>query len=169
MSNRTRRSAGHERARSLTARQRSYLGSLAKQAHAKLTSAGAIDEPETEWRHAQARTATRWSGCPEGVTISEASRADFDNLEQHFLALAGRTKEAFDRASGPDNATRQMAHNIGVAMRTAGVTEAYVAGICRRMFGRADWRGPEGTAVLSALNKHARRAKATPTPTTAIP
>ncbi len=151
-------------ARPLSPKQRGYLSQLAKQAHAKLSSAGAIDEDFTAWRHAEARKAT------DGSTISEASRADFDALEQHFLALAGQSRKAYDRATGPDNDMRNMAHNIATAARQAGVSDAYIAAICRRMSGgtRDTWRDlKQGEAVLIALKNKARADQAKAATTTA--
>lgn len=137
----------------LTPKQRGYLALLAKTAHSHLTSKGAIDEPFDVWRKYEAMQAS------SGFTISKAPRRCFDDLEQHFLALAGKSGAAFDRATGPDNESRQIAHEISVAAKTAGVTDGYVSGICRRMFrGRDHWdTATEGRKVLIAVKQLARR------------
>lgn len=127
--------------------QRSYLGRLAKKGFQRLSSAGAIDEPEDAWRAREAEKA-----C--GHRISEAPRRCFTDLETHFLALAGETKRAFDRATGPSNDVRTVAHEISVAAATLGVGENYIKGMCRRMFQAETWEGPkQGQAVLIALLK----------------
>lgn len=136
----------------LTPKQRGYLAQLAKQAHAFLTSKGAIDEPFEKWRHREAMDAT------SGFTISEAPKRCFDDLETRFLALAGKPAKAFERASGPANDERNLTHNIATAARECGANESYIAGICRRMFhGRETWQGvKEGKAVLVALKNKLR-------------
>lgn len=90
----------------LTPKQRGYIAQLAKQAHTYLTGNNAIDEPFDTWRRREAMQAT------SGFTISEAPRRCFDDLERHFLVLAGKTGKAFDRTLGPDNAERQQRHTI---------------------------------------------------------
>lgn len=139
----------------LTPKQRGYLAQLAKQAHTYLTGKGAIDEPFDAWRKQEAMEA---SG---GFTISEAPSRAFDALEQRFLMLAGKTEKALERALGPENDMRQLAHEIGVAQRQAGVTPGYVAGICKRMFdGATTWgNARQAKAVLAALRAKARTDK----------
>ena len=137
----------------LTPKQRGYLAQLAKAAHTRLLDSGAIDDADFDhWRKHEAMDAT------SGFTISEAPKRCFDALETRFLTLSGQAKQAFERNLGPDNDMRQVAHNITVAARTAGVTAAYISGICQRMFGRTEWKtAAEGKAVLIALKQHARR------------
>ena len=143
------------RFQALTPKQRGYLAQLAKQAHERLTASGAIDEPFETWRKREAMEAS------SGFTISEAPRHAFDDLETHFLSLTGQTKKAFDRATGPSNEERTIAHNIRVAAETCGVGEAYVAGICRKMFNRSTWEGAkQGQKVLIALSKAITRKNA---------
>lgn len=146
----------------LTPKQRSYLAQLAKTAHTTLTRCGAIDEPFDAWRKREAMQASK------GFTISEAPKHCFDDLEQHFLALAGKSAQAFDRALGPTNEERTLQHEIDAHALDAGVGERYVAGICRRMFGTPKWSGAgQGKKVLIALKQLAKRRKAqaqTPTP-----
>lgn len=133
--------------------QRSYLGQLAKKGFQRLRSAGAIDEPEDEWRQREAEKA-----C--GYRISEAPRRCFDDLETHFLTLAGQTKRAFDRATGPANDMRTVAHEIAVAAATLGVGENYIAGMCRNMFRSSTWSTPkQGQALLIALLRAIARKK----------
>lgn len=153
MKNQRAKDAQRRMASPLTLKQRSYLGILARNAFKKLMSAHALDDDmnEKEWRHTEAIEA-----C--GHTISEAPKSAFDALELRFLTLAGQTKQAFDKATQPGNDLRQLTHNIAVAAKACGVGEAYVQGICKRMFGRPDWQGPrEGQAVLIALKQKARR------------
>lgn len=134
----------------LSPKQRGYLGTLATQAYRYLTGKGAIDEPEKEWRHREAISA-----C--GFRISEAPSNRFDALEQHFLTLAGKSSKALERALGPENDMRQLAHEISVAAREAGVTPAYVQGICKRMYGADTWSNArQAKAVLIALKNKAR-------------
>lgn len=136
----------------LTPKQRGYLAQLAKQAHAYLTSKSAIDEPFDAWRKREAMHAS------SGFTISEAPRRCFDDLEQHFLMLAGKSGKAMERALGPDNDMRNLEQQIAVAARTAGVTPAYVQAICRRMHGADTWsNAKQAKAVLVALKKKSRR------------
>lgn len=135
----------------LTPKQRGYIALLAKQAHDYLTAKGAIDEPFDRWRKREAMDVT------SGFTISEAPRRRFDDLEQHFLALAGKADKALDRALGPQNDMRQLAHEIAEAQRQAAVTPSYVAGICKRMFGAATWgNAKQAKAVLIALKNKIR-------------
>jgi len=134
----------------LTPKQRSMLGQLAKRAWKKQHDSGAIDEEETKWRHREAL-----ERC--GFIISEAPKRCFDDLKSHFETMAGDAGKAFETLTGPDNETRQLTHEIGVAAKACGVTAGYVAGICRRMFGCDSWSGAEqGRAVLIALKKKAR-------------
>lgn len=134
----------------LSSKQRGYLGTLATQAYRYLTSKGAIDEPEKEWRHREAISA-----C--GFRISEAPSNRFDALEQHFLTLAGKSGRALERALGPDNDMRNLEQQIAVAARTAGAHPAYVQGICKRMFGADTWSNTrQAKAVLIALKNKAR-------------
>jgi hypothetical protein len=136
----------------LTPKQRGYLAQLAKQAHTYLTGKGAIDEPFDAWRRREAMEAS------SGFTISEAPRRCFDDLEQHFLTLAGKTGKALERALGPDNDMRNLEQQISVAARTAGVHPAYVQGICKRMFGADTWSNArQAKAVLIALTNKARK------------
>lgn len=138
----------------LTPKQRGYLAQLAKQAYNKLTGAGAIDEDFDLWRKQEAMEATN------GFSISTAPSRCFDALEQRFLMLAGNTSKALERALGPENDMRQLAHEIGVAQRSAGVTPSYVSGICKRMFGADTWgNASQAKAVLTALKKKARSQK----------
>lgn len=135
----------------LTAKQRGYLGTLASQAYRYLTSKSAIDEPEKEWRHREAISACQFR-------ISEAPSRCFDDLEQHFLTLAGKTGKALERALGPENDMRTLEHEIAVAARAAGVHPAYTQGICRRMFGADTWsNAKQAKAVLIALKNKARQ------------
>jgi len=137
----------------LTPKQRSMLGQLAKRAWKKQHDSGAIDEDETTWRHREAMEAT------SGFKISEAPKRCFDALKAHFETMAGDAGKAFETLTGPDNETRQLAHEIGVAAKACGVTAGYVAGICRRMFGCDSWSGAEqGRAVLIALKKKGQKA-----------
>lgn len=127
--------------------QRSYLGQLAKKAFQRLSSIGAIDEPEDAWRKRESEKA-----C--GYRISEAPRRCFDDLETHFLTLSGQTKRAFDRATSPDNDVRTIAHEIAVATATLGVGENYIKGMCRNMFRSDTWEGSkQGQKLLIALIK----------------
>lgn len=81
--------------------QKGYLSQLAAEAHAFLTSKGAIDEPLEAWRRAESVRA-----C--GRRISEAVNGDFETIEAHFLALMGRTKKALESAFKADtNEERQ--------------------------------------------------------------
>lgn len=138
----------------LTPKQRGYLAQLAKQAHTYLTGNGAIDEDFESWRKREAMNASK------GFTISEAPRRCFDDLEQHFLMLAGKSGKALERALGPDNDMRQLAHEIAVAAREAGVTPGYVQGICKRMYGADTWSNAhQAKAVLIALKNKARSDK----------
>jgi|GEM_PF-2624765 len=139
----------------LTPKQRGYIAQLAKQAHSYLTGKGAIDEDFATWRRREAMEVT------SGFTISEAPRRCFDDLEQHFLTLAGKASKALERALGPENDMRQLEHEIAVASRTAGVTPAYVQGICKRMFSANTWsNAKQAKAVLIALkNKIRQNAK----------
>ncbi len=142
----------------LTPKQRGYLAQLAKQAHTYLTGKGAIDEPFDPWRKREAMDASK------GFTISEAPRRCFDDLEQHFLMLAGKSDKALSRAIGPDNDMRQLAHEISVAAREAGVTPAYVQGICKRMYDADTWsNAKQAKAILIALKNKARSLKKQPT------
>ena len=137
----------------LSAKQRGYLGTQATQAYRYLTNKGAIDEPEKEWRLREAISA-----C--GFRISEAPSNRFDALEQHFLSLAGKSGKALERALGPENDMRQLAHEIAVAAREAGVAPGYVQGICKRMYGADTWSNArQAKAVLIALKNKARTDK----------
>jgi hypothetical protein len=136
----------------LTPKQRGYLAQLAKQAHTYLTGKGAIDEAFDAWRKREAMEVTK------GFTISEAPRRCFDDLEQHFLMLAGKSDKALSRALGPDNDMRNLEQQIAVAARTVGVTPAYVQGICKRMFGADTWsNAKQAKAVLIALKNKGRK------------
>jgi len=138
----------------LTPKQRGYLARLAKKAHDYLTGKGAIDEPFDAWRKREAMEASN------GFTISEAPRRAFDDLEQHFLALGGQSAKALERALGPENDMRQLAHAIAVAQRQAAVTPAYVQGICKRMFGADTWgNARQAKAVLIALRNKVRKSQ----------
>lgn len=131
--------------------QRSYLGQLAKQAFQRLTSAGAIDEPEDAWRKRESEQA-----C--GYRISEAPRRCFDDLETHFLTLSGQTKRAFDRATGPTNDVRTITHEISVAAATLGVGENYIKGMCRNILRADTWStAPQARKILIALLKAIER------------
>lgn len=136
----------------LTPKQRGYIAQLAKQAHDYLTSKGAIDEPFDKWRKREAMEAT------SGFTISEAPSRCFDDLEQHFLSLAGKADKALERALGPGNDMRQLAHEIAVMQRQCAVTPAYVQGICKRMFGADTWsNAKQARSVLIALKNKLRQ------------
>lgn len=145
----------------LTAPQRSFLGGLADGARRMLISRGAIDEHDEtakQWRHRESREATR-DLDPKGIgwTISEAPKLAFDALKARFEMLSGQAGKALETLSG-SNDVRQLTHNIATTARECGVSDSYVAGICRRMFGRDDWRGTkEGGAVLIALKNKLRR------------
>ena len=138
----------------LTPKQRGYIAQLAKQAHTYLTGNGAIDEAFDPWRRREAMKASK------GFTISEAPRHSFDDLEQHFLMLAGKSGKALERALGPENDMRQLGHEISVAAREAAVAPGYVQGICKRMFGADTWSNArQAKAVLIALKNKARTDK----------
>ena len=139
----------------LTKSQKKLLVMLARRGWQKLHAAGAIDEDFNTWRRREAVAA-----C--GRSISEAGRGDFDALYAHFLALAGETEGAFKAASNPlPNGLRNVLHVMGVEMKKAGVGAAYVAGICRRMFGRDEPASEaEAKAVLVAVIKHGKKARA---------
>lgn len=147
----------------LTLPQRVYLGRLATEAYSYLSRMGAIDgEKEKDWRHREAREATKDADPDrQGWSISEAPRSAFKDLETRFLLLGGKTARAVENAFGPDNDERQFTHLIGVAARTLGVGDSYVAGIARNMFHRPTWSGAaEGLKVLTALKKAiARQSK----------
>jgi hypothetical protein len=82
--------------------EKAYLARLAKDAWAQLDRAGAIDQPESEWRRDQAIAAI-------GKRISEAVRGDFAALKTHFLAMAGKTRRAFDTALADTTAAQSRA------------------------------------------------------------
>lgn len=80
----------------LTNKQKAELSRLAQEAHAFLTSKGAIDEALESWRRAESIQA-----C--GRRISEGLNGDFSLIQAHFLMLAGKSSKALDSALQADS------------------------------------------------------------------
>lgn len=136
----------------LTAKQRTYLATLAREGW-KRTGAG-DDESFDDWRHRQCADCLN----DTSASLSTATAAQFDALLLHFKILAG--KATLEDTAENANELRQLAHAIFITAKEAGVTEGYVAGICKRMFHRSTWSGAEeGRKVLNALRYHRDRVK----------
>jgi hypothetical protein len=145
----------------LTPKQRGLLGRIAHTAWTRQTRAGAIDEPETEWRRREARSVTGTFKQPLGYTISEAPRAAFDALFPHFLTLGGEVTQAMDFLMGPGNDMLTLAFRIKEAESLADVGREYTQAICARQCGK-QWPESvkEARAVLAALVNHAKNKAA---------
>lgn len=135
------------------------------------TGASQTDESFEDWRHRQAREATQLMDpqtreiIEPGVTISTATRGDFDALFLHFKKLAGEAK--LEDAADDANECRQLAHSIAVLQRELGMTDAYLTAIIKKIAGEKTWTQVEhGRAVRDALRYHRdRQQKKSLTPT----
>lgn len=108
--------------------QKAYISKLAKQAWAVLKGAGATDESEKEYRQRESIAAV-------GRRISEALNGDFETLEAHFLANAGKTVRAFNAAmKAESNPARQGRHKITQLLAKHNADEGYAAKIMRDKF-----------------------------------
>ncbi len=108
--------------------QKAYLSKLAQQAWTVLKRAGATDESAEEYRHREAISSV-------GRRISEAVNGDFEVLEAHFLACAGKTAKAFDSAMRADsNGARQARWKISKLLAKHGLTDSYAAKIMQDKF-----------------------------------
>lgn len=108
--------------------QKAYLSKCAKQAWTVLKQRGATDESEKEYRQRESLAA-----C--GRRVSEALNGDFETLEAHFLANAGKTARAFNAAMKADsNGERQARHKITQLLNKHQVAESYAASIMRDKF-----------------------------------
>jgi hypothetical protein len=136
----------------LSAKQRSTLAQVAKDAYTRL--APGLSEGFDEWRKTEARNATKTlrGAPPEGWTISEAPAWAFDALMGHFQALKGATGKAYDQLTGPSAVTKNMIWIIAETERKNSIHAGYSAGICRQMWGHdAPQNENEAKGVLTAL------------------
>ncbi len=140
--------------RLLSPRQRSTLAGIASQAWRMLDAKGAIDEPQTAWRHREARDA-----C--GFTISEAPAAMFDALAVHFFNLSGQTEKALKLALEPiPNDVRQVIFRIQQERSRQGLAPGYVKGICQNMYGKPEPQEiGEARGILFALIRRRQRER----------
>ena len=117
---------------------------IAISAWKKLDAHGAIDEPCDDWRHRESVECV-------GVRISEATSAQLDRLETHFLALGGDTGKAFDQATGESGETKRMRFRIQQLADQLGLGADYAV----------SKKPHQLKGVLINLSKQARAAQST--------
>ncbi len=106
--------------RLLSAKQRTALARIAKEAWSKLDASGAIDEPFADWRHRIAKAATN------GRSISTAYNDEWDALIVAFKSQAGNLDGAFAQAvSRTTNTQRQLWHRITQNLTKADLPDTY--------------------------------------------
>lgn len=104
----------------LTAKQRSTLARIAKEAWALLTKRGAIDEPFDDWRKRIAKAAVN------GRTISTACNDDFDALLIAFKVQSGQADAALQIAMHRHtNTQRNLWHRIAGNLERADLPDSY--------------------------------------------
>lgn len=108
--------------------QKAYISGLARKAWLLLKQNGATDESEKDYRGRESIAAV-------GRRVSEALNGDFETLEAHFLANAGKTGRAFQVAmSAESKGARQARFKIKQLLGKHQITEAYASAICRDKF-----------------------------------
>lgn len=101
---------------------------MAEEAWKMLSRAGAIDESLSDWRRREAIGACK-------RRISEALNADYETLEAHFLAMAGKPGKAFNAAMRAEsNPARQARHKLDKLLLKHRLQPDYAAKIMRDKF-----------------------------------
>lgn len=112
----------------LSNKQKAAISKLARQAWVLLKQRGATDESESDYRGREAIAA-----C--GRRVSEALNGDFEILEAHFLANAGKTGRAFTSAmKAESNGARQARFKITKLLAKHGLPDSYAAKIMQDKF-----------------------------------
>lgn len=108
----------------LSNEQKARLCILSNEAH---DFDGPLDADE--FRHEQVKLATGKPG------LTACTQDDWNLLHAHFLALVGRSGEAFNAAMKHGTEPQRVAmHKLHEALRRAQLPMAYAAAICRRQY-----------------------------------
>ena len=125
----------------LSNKQKFVLSKIAEEAFTVAARHFATDDlPQKDWRHREAILAV-------GCQISEARNSQYNALKRHFENLAGRAGQAFATAmKEPTELQRQLRHQIGQALSTAGY-------FCFSMSGITFWVGSASQAFSTASSR----------------